>query len=163
MIYHIDTLPNAEKIHKEAGIYYIDTIAKDSVFGPRYRHYKNLDREKYNYGRHVSSLKSFQKYLKQWRQKINSNIELFFTYNSNKGFPLDFSPKVKLYKDPNNIIGKVFNDGQVKYRHIMLYPNGDFYVTSIHNWEIKLPLLKRSKYLKEKEKWLDRVAKLEQK
>jgi hypothetical protein len=45
----------------------------------------------------------------------------------------------------------------------MLFPNGDFYVTSIHNWEIKLPLLKRSEYLKEKEKWLDRVAKLEQK
>jgi len=159
-INYMDTLPDAKKMHKEAGTYYIDTIAKDSVFVPRYRHFKKLDREKYNYHHHVSSTKSFQKYLERWPKKVNSNIEYFYIYVVNKGFPLDFSPKVRMYRDPKNVVRKVFNDGQVPYHDIILFPNGDFYVTTADNWERKVKLLKEKIYTQEKEKWLKQLAKV---
>ena len=158
---YMDSLPNAKKMHKRSGLYYVDTIAKDSIFVPNNRKYKKFDRKNYNYRRHVMSVEGFQNFLERWPKKVNSNIEFFYLYIVNKGFPLNFSKKVRLYKDPKNIVRKVFNDGQVPYRAIILYPTGEFYVTSGDNWERRVRLIKRKVYFKEKEKWLKRVARLE--
>jgi len=160
-ISYMDSLPDAKKMHQKSGLYYVDTIAKDSIFVPNNRKFKKFDRKKYNYRRHVMSLESFQNYLERWPKKVNSNIEFFYIYIVNKGFPLNFSKKVRLYKDPKSIVRKVFNDGQVPYRVIILYPTGEFYVTSGDNWERRVKLLKEKTFLKEKEKWLKRIAKLD--
>lgn len=159
-INYLDTLPDAQKMHQEAGIYYIDTIAKDSLFVPNYRSIKKSTYDKYNYHYHVSSIKSYQKYLERWPKMVNSKIEYFYIYVVNKGFPLEFSPKVRLYQDPKNIVRKVFNDGQVPYHDIILFPDGDFYVTTADNWGRKVKLLKKKKYLEEKKKWLSKLKEL---
>jgi hypothetical protein len=162
LIYYIDSLPDVKKMPPKSGFFYIDTIAKDSIFIPRNgRRSKKFDREKYNYRFHVRSLKSYQKGIKRASKKSNSSVECFYLYNFNNGFSIINSKKFRLYKDPNQIVKKVFSDGQISYKAIILDIYGNFYVTSADNGEHQKIMLTEKGYSTYKRKWLKRIEELE--
>ena len=159
-IHYIPSLPTPRKMPDEEGIMYIDVKAGDSIFVPRRkrRSSKNIDRKKYGYSRQVFTLENYQESLLRWSDKLSSKVTFFHVFGKDNGFPTNFSDEVLLLKDPKNIIRRMFNDGQVPYRVIILHPNGDFFVSIPDLWIRQSKVLNYKSYLKEKKKWLTRIS-----
>jgi hypothetical protein len=161
-MHYIPSLPTPSKMPDEDGIIHIDVKAGDSIFVPRKgrkrRAAKNFDQKKYSQKRHVFTLESYQESLTTWSNKWRSKVTFFHIYGKDNGFPTNFSDEVLLLKDPKNIIRRMFNDGLVPYRVIILHPNGDFFVSGSDLWIPQSKAINYDSYLREKRKWLKRIS-----
>jgi len=154
LIHYVDTLPNKEKMPKISGVIVYDSVHPNKTI---FMSKKEFNRQYKNYvtkHKHVFSYPDYQRNIRKEIKKISKKINFIHIYNHNKGIPTSFLSEIKYYQDNVPIFKKIFSDGMMNYKTILIYPNGAFYLAN--NYSIyKEEMILNKRYYKEKKKvWL---------
>ncbi|MET2983765.1 hypothetical protein [Aureibaculum conchae] len=179
LIHYTDSLPDVTKMPKESSIQLFDSKGRkmlmsnseyDRLYNQQLRKFATRDSIIYK-GRtlvladrhiHVSSYLDYKEsILKEIkRYKKYKSISILHFYNINKGFPVH---EIKNFwvKDENEILKKSFSDGQLQYKFLLIYPNGDFYASHyFKRFSDEKKLFNHKRFKKLKKKWLRKVERL---
>lgn len=153
VIHYGDTLPDITTLSKRTYIEYLPKYQTEESFEA----VRKLNRNSFTDTKSIeaalqlvthkhhrsfkSSQRNIRRELRAYRKHKNALLLHFF--NVNQGYPTNHRGVVWL-KDHYKVIRKTFNDGAYNYKFIILYPNGDFFVSYK-----QLPYEKESKYLNE--------------
>ena len=113
--------------------------------------------EPHNSGRIEEDINDEKKQLKKYKKQIEflhlSPVEIVpLTGNGNT-----------VFVDPHLIIKKIFSDGLSPYKNIIVFPNGDFYVTSFGGYKLpKNNITSPENYQKYKRAWMKKLDKNKQ-
>ncbi|CAL2107187.1 conserved hypothetical protein [Tenacibaculum sp. 190524A02b] len=165
LIHYLDTLPNKKKMPKASGILFYTPKTKDSLFisddnqKPQETYFKNYAKHKHleSYTDYIIKLRKEFRQAKSFDKK---NAMLLHFYNYNKGMPINELKSYAYFKDINKVLKKSFNDMLFKYQIILIYPNGEYYVsTAFERKKEHQKLLNKEYYNKRKRKWKQALAK----
>lgn len=135
LIHYKHFLPNIEQMPEESRIIYIDSLNKPTGKILNFKNYSpcniaNVKLLRTELHKYEISYKEFRliipKELKEF--KNIKNLEFLHFYDKNKGYPVE-KDNYKWLKDHNSILRKSFSDGMFMYRTIVIYPNGEFYLS----------------------------------
>ena len=140
-IHYIDTMPNIEKFSKSNRS---DIELKTSPSGMNYKsitHNHTFREEVKYFHKEVDYISKFE------------NTSVLHFYSENTNYPKDIDI-YKILKDPLNLLRKIFSDGIAPYRNIIVYPNGDFVMSTFNlsHEQIKTHL-NQKKFKKNKKIW----------
>lgn len=161
-ISYFDTLPNTKQMREQSAFVYVDTLNQDTIYSIKRISWsdKRYDLDRLKMTGYVHGFDDFTRLFTKKKKHRTRKKNSFWLYDYNKEFPLNRIKKLNVFKDPKGIVRRLFNDGQIPYKLIILYPDGKFYVTS-HDNPYRADLTKRKIYDKVKLKWLESLNNLD--
>jgi hypothetical protein len=155
LIHYIDTLPNKKEMPKVSGVIVYDSLNKvKGIFSSKKKFRSNFRiNSKYKH-KHVSSYTDYLKKIKNERKKVNKKVDFLHIYDFNKGTPSNTLEEYNYYKDNVSVFKRIFSDGVLNYKTIIVYPNGDFYLTHYNNIMKEKKLLRNNFFKRRRKEWL---------
>lgn len=166
-IHYLDTLPDISKMYKTSGIIALDSTK--AYFG------KVLTRKEYSDLSHANATSfydlinnkikyviSYDDYKKRIEKEIEEynklkNVKILHFYDLNKGYPEKDVEFQELYKDFNLILKNTFTDGMKVYKSIIIYPNGEFFLSDYTGRHFNKKLLKPKFFKKGYREWRSKL------
>lgn len=163
-ISYFDTLPNTKLMRDQSVFVYIDSLKQDTIYSQKRISWSNnrYDLDKLTLKGYIHGFNDFTRLFTKKNKHRSRKKDSFWLFNYDNKFPLHRIKKPNIFKDPRSILRRLFNDGQIPYELILLYPDGKFYVTSQDNSHFK-DLSNIKTYETEKSIWLERVHNLDSK
>jgi hypothetical protein len=160
-IHYLDTIPNAEKMPKVSGIELLDDFGKPIGKFVTNNEYRNNFRKYIQYKhKHVTSKQDYIESIKRERGKVDEDeIELIHFYNVNKGFSEKVLTSNGYFNDQYAVVRKLFNDGMMAYKTIIIFPDGKFYASRFGLFQEEKKLTKIKNYQKHRKKWFKKLGK----
>lgn len=130
-IYDIDTLKLKEEFPRKNTMTFRDSLGNvlgvsksfgNTFDGRKYRGKAKFHDTEYNYKTFIRYHKSILKKHKRFK-----NVTPLFFYNYNNGTDLEVG-KIKWYKDFGQLIKNIFKYEDRRFVHLVIKPNGEFYV-----------------------------------
>lgn len=164
VIHYSDTLPDKTTLSKKTYLEYLPKYQTEESFEAVRKLKQNSFTDTKNIAaalklvttKHHHSFKTSQNNLRRELRsyKKHKNALLLHFFNINKGYPTKDRIEVWL-KDPYEVIRKTFNDGIYNYKHIVFYPNGEFFVSySKLPYEKEIEYLDKAYFIKQKDSFL---------
>ncbi|KZS39574.1 hypothetical protein AWE51_07930 [Aquimarina aggregata] len=134
LIHHVDTLPNPKQMPKTSKIVYLDSTKR--------KH------------KHVLNLEDYEGIIAKERENLKhkKDIALLHFYTNDNQYPVQEHSN-NWYKDESTILKRIFSDGFMRYRVIIVYPNGDFFLSHYYRCNEK-ELLRAKGFKKRKKQWV---------
>ena len=160
LIHYLDSLPDIKFMPKKSKIILLDSLNKpvgERIIKKLYKKCTIVFSSKKTFGNkhlHAISYIDFKKNISYEINKIKKyqNVTLLHFYEENKGYPIEND---KWLKDYNSILKKTFNDGMQTYRTIIIYPDGEFYASSMHKCNFnEKALINKKKFKKLKKQFI---------
>jgi hypothetical protein len=142
-------------------IHYIDSLPLKASM-PKKSHIVYLDDQKMRH-RHEISYKDFVKRAKSHFKEFKNNEDVKFIHFWRAGgqdYPQELFKSLNWYHDPSNFIKQLFSFGIINFETQIIYPNGDYVCFfDIKNKVDLKRLIKRQKFVKERQKHQKEIAK----
>lgn len=159
LIHYKDSLPDISKMSKKAGYIILDTLGNELTGILSWNEYVHSDKRKgwnrYLY-KYLESYENFKKgidFEKRYLKKKNK-FEFLHLYGINKGYPVGLD-NFNWLEDSGGVIPKVFSDGLLAYKQIVVHPDGNFYaITYSDSLDLQKRKLKYKSFLRAKKIWL---------
>ena len=160
LIHYKDSLPDITKMSKKTGFIILDSLGNEISEILSKKKYVNSDKRK-GWNRH---LYKYVKSYESFRNEVNVEIkyfgnqkkyELLHFFGVNNGYPVEGDDH-NWIQDSIGIIPKLFTDGLLIYKFIVLHPDGNFYaITHGDSLDRQKRKLNYKLFLKAKKLWLE--------
>lgn len=165
LIHYKDSLPDVTKMSKKAGYIILDTLGNEISEILSWDEYVHSEKRK-GWNRHlykyVESYENFKKGIDFEKKYLGNqkNFELLHIFGKNKGYPIK-DDNFNWLHDSGGIIPKIFTDGLMTYKFIVLHPDGNFYtITHDDSLDRQKEKLNFKSFQKAKKEWFKQYERL---